>query len=313
LAHGLLIARQNHVGRRTMQVRRGIWSVRRGWMAAIAIVCCCGLRLGANAGTGGLAPNDAWDTFSADISIQRSTVNAAGEPIGTGPQRLQYHWEQSQTTDGWKTSMTLSTAGRHTVQSLSGPMQVDEPLAVTRIENDGDGAPPRMYDDQGRLVQLPSSDEMLTGGQANGASINPLRALMDPTAPSQPPSFGREWIERVMATPSRQASRREALDRRYGKSLERIGGLDRFLTASGDQMTELLVDPDSSLPVEINLVKDGTLVAHTTFAYQSGVAGSQIRRLTHSERLLPGNTGERAVIDVEVTNVRLERRGGGAR
>jgi hypothetical protein len=52
-------------------------------------------------------------------------------------------------------------------------------------------------------------------------------------------------------------------------------------------------------------VRDSALVAHTTFSFVPAPNGSFVRRALHSEHTVPGTRGERSVIDVEITNVRL--------
>ena len=68
---------------------------------------------------------------------------------------------------------------------------------------------------------------------------------------------------------------------------------------------EVLVDSASALVAEVNAVRDSALVAHTTFSFVPAPDGSFIRRALHSEHTVPGTSGERSVIDVQITNVRL--------
>ena len=121
-------------------------------------------------------------------------------------------------------------------------------------------------------------------------------------------TFGRDWIESVIASPNKQSDRRAALERQHGKPVGRIGGFDRFLTTRGEDTVEVLADSQTALPVEINTVRGGALVAHTTVSYTAGAGGSLVRRSVHTEHALPSPDGERAVTDIEFANVRFEER-----
>jgi hypothetical protein len=261
-----------------------------------------------------LAPVDSWDTFAADVTIRRSLVSADGAPVGVATPAVQYHWERTQNGAGWKTIMTLASVDPATVQSLTGAVRLSNSSPVTRIEDDEDGTPLRMFDRQGGLFRMPASEEMFPIGAAAAPGRSGLQPLADPNESSRPAAnLGREWIDRLIAMPSRQADRRQALENQLGKSLERVRGLDRFVIIKGDETREILADPKSALPIEINLVRNGVLVMQTTFTYEQALGKSQIRRASHTEQLASLGTGERTVTDVELTNVRLERRNGGAR
>jgi hypothetical protein len=72
-------------------------------------------------------------------------------------------------------------------------------------------------------------------------------------------------------------------------------------------MHEILVDPDASLPVEVNALRDGALVTHTTFAYAPYAGGVLARRLLHAEAAMPDSAaGDRLVTDVEMTHLSVE-------
>jgi hypothetical protein len=87
-----------------------------------------------------------------------------------------------------------------------------------------------------------------------------------------------------------------------------VRGLDRFVKTDGGQIHEILADPESAVPVEVNLLQDGALLSHTTFGYAAAADGSLVRQSLHIERALPTPTGERAMIDTSYANVRVERR-----
>jgi hypothetical protein len=99
-----------------------------------------------------------------------------------------------------------------------------------------------------------------------------------------------------------------SLLRGHSATRGRVRGLDRFVATEADQSREVLVDPSSALPIEMNLMRGGTLVSHRTMRYEAGPGGTLVRRAMRSERLVSPVSGERAVVDTEFTSVRLERR-----
>ena len=60
--------------------------------------------------------------------------------------------------------------------------------------------------------------------------------------------------------------RRLALQRRFGKAVGRLRGLDRYLESAPDHTTEVLADPDWTVPVEINVVRGGQLQSRARFS-----------------------------------------------
>ena len=85
-------------------------------------------------------------------------------------------------------------------------------------------------------------------------------------------------------------------------------GLDRYVTTTGDRTDETLVDRQLQLPVEANVVRGGRLVSHRTISYEDAAGDLVVRRRVRTERLVSPTTGERAIVELEFTNVRLEQR-----
>ena len=101
-------------------------------------------------------------------------------------------------------------------------------------------------------------------------------------------------------------SRRLALQRRFGKAVGRLRGLDRYLESTPDRTTEVLADPDWAVPVEINVVRGGQLQSRARFSYDAGPGSSLVRRNSHVEQVISKDV--RAVVDVDLSSVRLEDR-----
>jgi hypothetical protein len=120
-----------------------------------------------------------------------------------------------------------------------------------------------------------------------------------------------DWIDQIVAAPEKREVRRSELEGRMGAPVGRRRGLDHYVAAHGDVTVEVLVNPETALPAEMNATRGAGLVARTTFTYSAHPAGVLVRRGLHSELALAESAGARAVTDVELTNVVLSE--GGAR
>ena len=58
-------------------------------------------------------------------------------------------------------------------------------------------------------------------------------------------------------------------------------------------------------------MRDGALVSHSVLSYAEDPGAGLVRRRIRSEQLLSPESGDRAVVDFELANIRLDR--GGAR
>jgi hypothetical protein len=275
----------------------------------------------------GAPPPAAWDTFSADLTIRRQLLRRDGTVSLQGPE-IRYRWSRTLTDRGWKTAMTLVGASPDTIQTAKGPQAVSRKIPISRIEIGDPHTPTRVFDADGRMAFLlpsqarpPKTDAAATDSRRGGpppttmaealAAAVALPASSGASEPLPSASRSREWIEQIMPTRGASAARRSALVRSMGSphSLER--GLERFIGNADDETTEILSDPAWGLPVEINVVRAGALVSHTTFGYAEDPGAGMIRRRMRSEHLLSPESGDRSVVDMELSNIRLDR--GGAR
>jgi hypothetical protein len=249
---------------------------------------------------------ETWNTFSADITIRHARVKADGRPAGGSTPAMRYRWERRLTGAGWKSTMTFENETPVSLQSQGGRKQIENPFAIARIEDDEDGTPLRLFDRAGERVHVPS--ELQLRRQFNRVP-GPLVANETALATAvRPRTFGREWTETILATPSKAAARRTALEHRFGRPAGMVRALDRFVSTHDQETTEVLADPQSALPLEINVVRSQALVSHTTMGYVRGEGGALIRRSLRIERAIPDTAGERTTTDVEINNVRLEEK-----
>jgi hypothetical protein len=288
--------------------RRRSWSFLAAHVLAASVVLPgAGPGAAAAAGsTASLKPTDPWNTFSADVAIRRTQIGEDGQELSAAS-ALTYRWEQSQVSAGWKTTMTVGQMAGPSAQSLiPGAAAVGDTFPIARLEDAGDGTALRIFDDAGQPIQassLPASPQLQTLIGPNGVSY-----ALGATNSVRAARRGKEWIDLIVADPARAATRRTRMVKRYGNIVGQVNGRDRLLKQTRDGVIEVLLDRLLAVPVEINVTKNGTLVAHTTISYANGAANMPVRSVVHTERLLANGRGARAVTEVVLANVRLENR-----
>jgi hypothetical protein len=257
-----------------------------------------------------LAPTDAWDTFSADITLRRSRVNADGQPIGDSAVAHRYHWERSSASGHWQTTMTLAPADAQSLRTVHGNAAIDDRLLIARIVDDEDGSGPRIYNKRGDLLRAPGRLDELLPATPGSDRERPARQPAAKAAGQQPrgvPSPS-QWADNHFIKRSGHDARRLALQRRHGRPTGQVRGLDRYVTTNADRTEETLVDRQLQLPVETNVVREGRLISHKTMSYEDAAGDLVVRRRVHTERVVSPQTGERAIVELEFTNTRLEQR-----
>jgi hypothetical protein len=231
---------------------------------------------------GGL-PSDQYTTVSADVTVRGGWVDASGQLMSTPPP-IQYHWERSRRTGPWKTAISGVSLIQKPMGSLTGPVLPPDRIAGMRIEDDEDGSPIRVYTASGATYSLPA-------GTDSG------------TVPTQ---FNASWIDKFVASSSDANARRQALQQALGSAVDQVGGWDRFIGYAGTEMSEFLVDPQSSVIVQVNVVRDGQLASQTSFVYEPVSQGPLLLRGIHGEHLMSAETGTRSITDIEYLNLRIE-------
>lgn len=282
-------------------------------------------------------------------------LGAAGPRGASGPatdDSEEFIWQRRRRGSSWTTTMTLVNGRTRTVRSMSGDVALPESPTVARVEDDEDGTAPRWFDRAG--VQLTGPTEAVrqrfraaavegTGlavgvvdgvGGAAGATPEaepglPLRALGLGNA--RRPVQGREWVGALVMSLADRPSRMRALTNSFGRRTGLVRGLGRYVRQAVDPdhgtvlhevLHEVLVDEQSAVPVEVNIVRGGALVSHSLFAYERGASGAVVRRGVRVEHLLEtgpqaaalarvkGLAGARVVSEVSFTDIRLEQKGG---
>ena len=249
-----------------------------------------------------------WNTFSAEMTLNRYDIGLDGTPAGFKAPAVTYRFERTAAPWGWRTSFTLIAAERQKVQSVKGREKEIDSLSVVRLEDDGDGTPIRVTTRDGRrpVSRLPVS--VVKDGLDKVLGLNP--GLPDSlftakkTKPVQPAS-DRDWVDSLVAASGKSPARRAALVRRYGGSTGKHQGLDRYESVQGPHRIEVLADPQSSVVVAMNTFRDGVAVDRTTLIYTQA-QGALVRKGIRSERRVSAET--RAVTEVEFSKVTFEQR-----
>ena len=277
--------------------------------------------------TPGVAPAPAWDTFSADVTIRRRMVRKDGTPGPEAPE-MRYRWVRTLGDTGWKTTMTVLSVSADVVQTSKGAQAVSRKVPVSRIEIGDARSPARIFDAEGRMLfMLPTAPPPDTSGPASGAALpaeleavrgaaaafkaNLASAVTAGTDAGHTPADlrSREWVEHLLPTAAGRGARRAALVRDMGSPQGLVRGLERFVHDRDGHTTEVLSDPTWSVPVEINVARDGVLVSHSVLSYDEDPGAGLVRRRIRSEQLLSPESGDRALVDFELSNIRLGRGG----
>ena len=249
-----------------------------------------------------------WNTFSAEVTLNRYDVGADGKPAGFRAPAVTYRFERIAAPWGWRTSFSLIAAERQKVQSLKGPDREIDSLSVVRLEDDGDGTPIRVTTRDGRrpVSRLPVS--VVKDGLDKVLSLNPdLSASIFTTTRKKPiqSTPDRDWVDSIVASPGRDAIRRSALIHRFGGSTGKYQGFDRYESVQGPHRIEVLADPQSSVVVAVNTFRDGIALDRTTLIYTQA-HGALVRKGIRSERRVSAE--RRLITEVEFSKVVFEQR-----
>jgi len=257
------------------------------------------------------APEEAWDTFGADLSIQQALLSPSGSVVLTPPS-VAMRVERSRIATGWRTRIILQDVQQAVARTPAGQTPLDNPFLVTRLEYDADGTPARFFNRRGQRVVPPGTTERsaidLPAAVVSAANL-PIIDFANPAVVrtgTRSPAPG--WLENVVATPAERDARKRALEGQYGRMRGRVNGMDQYVSTIGDTTCEALVVSDAAVPVEINVARNATLVGRNTFTHDRLPDGAMIRRLLHTEQVTTTGPG-RVVTDVALANVAFTKTG----
>jgi hypothetical protein len=249
-----------------------------------------------------------WNTFSADFTIQTQQILSNATHPAAPATPVTYHMERTQVPSGWKTVTTFLSSRPFVYQDHGKQVQIDhDPIA--RIEDDGDGTPPRIIARDGQPLELISP-------QFREAILAKVSDQVMPRLPAQTEEdrrrrteragrTGRDWLRAIVDTRP-NADRQAQLARRYGRARDQQRGFDHFISFSGNRRAEVLAERQTGLVSAIDVYENNELKTHATYAWTEGPGRSFVRFATHTERRL--NANARLAVDVQIANVTLERR-----
>ena len=274
--------------------------------------------------TPGTPPAPTWDTFSADLTLKRRLLNKDGSPQLEAPE-IRYRWQRKLGDSGWTSTLTVLSVAPTTIQTAKGPQPASMKVPISRVEIGDPRTPSRVFDTNGNLVFMratpmfaPIAGTVGADRRATTASPDDAPGRLDLTSAALPADLldrasaamrSRDWVEHLMPSASGRAARRAALLRDLGTPQGTVRGLERFVTAANGATTEVLADPTWAVPVEMSVVENGSLVSHSTLSYEQDPGAGLVRRRLRTELLLSAESGQRSQVDVEFSNIRLDRGG----
>ena len=160
----------------------------------------------------------------------------------------------------------------------------------------------RLYNRRGDRLREPTAADRRLFGLVNPA-LGFERTRHTPDEHAGPPV---ELLVDVRAAATNVAPRSSASSARPSNA---CGASIATSKTRRDDVDEVLVDPVTALPAELNTVRAGALVSRVQMAYEPKGNGSFVRRWFRAERAL-ADTARRVVTTIDVTNVQVVAGGG---
>jgi hypothetical protein len=187
-----------------------------------------------------------------------------------------------------------------TAESVDGPVALDNPFLAVRMELDPGGGL-RLYNRRGeRLREVTAADRRHFGPANPGRPVTP---------PDSRVMSARARTSNLLVSAAKSDERRAELERQFGRPVERVRGLDRYIRTRQGDIDEVLVDPATALPIELNTVRNGALASQIQMTYEPTGNGALIRRWFRAERAL-ADAARRVVTTIDVTNAQVGSGGG---
>jgi hypothetical protein len=213
--------------------------------------------------------------MSVEVSITHTMLDRDGNPTLPPAVPTVFTVARTRGPAGWQTVVTYRKHTGAPTRSSS------HPLDGARVEFDEGSRGARVFDAAGELQPLLSREF------AEGVPVS--------RGPGQ-------WLKGLIATDQERWMRSRDLTEKYGSPVGREQGLDRFLIRRDGMVEEVLADPRSALPREINRIRDGILESHIVLEYDRRADGAWIRRRMRAEHLVPGDMPHRTRTIVEFNN-----------
>lgn len=240
----------------------------------------------------------AWNTYGYDVSTVVHRLGANGQPRMLAELATSHHVERTLVSGRWRTTIDFQPSSIRSSPSAAAQRVRG---AVSRLVDDGDGSPPRLYDATGTILHVPNPPP--TGLPSSGALPKPARFA----GPRHDPLQDRSAINSFLLTPEALPARRAAILRALGEP--EAGGTEtraQYTVRRDSSVTTFAVDPSIGAPIEITERRQGTVSFHMTFDYERGTDGVATLSRTRSER--PASGARTATItETTYRNIHLSR------
>jgi hypothetical protein len=225
------------------------------------------------------APSFAQEVFSAEVLLERRTVDASGKTLSAAaPAR--FRLVESIRNGETVTSLTyLPAPGLPPVGAAS------DQLAGMRVELDQDSRAVRVFDRSGKPI-----DVATPGHTADRKGRTKRSTLVGP-----------------VARKTQVGERLRELRSDLGQPVGKVRQLERYLRRTGDDTVEVLVLMPHAVPVEVNVLRDGVMESHVTYEYEQLEDGTLFQRVARTETRDPSRPGERSVVALTYSNVKTQK------
>lgn len=231
------------------------------------------------------------DRFVADLAVRQGRlVDGQTEIQWFAPKQMRIERERG--PRAWKTTLTFTGD-----DALRGRLSDND---VAGIVDDGEDTL-QAIDRAGRrrpIRDMPGLDQLLGG---------PGRKVSDAPRPARRRRLDSDWLETFVATPAGRDRRARAVAASLGPVRGKVRGLDRYVSTEGRITREVLLDPSSLVPLEVNEATDGRLNLRTTMTYQPDARGALTRTGMRIEQR--GGPTHTTIIDLQYSNIRLPKGG----
>jgi len=246
----------------------------------------------------------AWDTFVADVAITTTREGGKSNLPPTMPP-IAYHLERSLQGNGkWRNVMTIDRSAMALALKSSVGRRLPA-TAVARIEDDGDGTPPRMYNADGGVVHTGQPPALPSSFPANPNTQSPVPTPRRTLSPAASPRMLANWIDGVVLTSQKTEERRESFLRAYGQPRVLSGATEYQVVR--DSVTSIIrVDPSAQAITEVQHLVGGVLLGRWQFGYERQPDGTMIRSSISAEGKDRVTGGRRTTV-TRFSNIRLEK------
>jgi hypothetical protein len=243
--------------------------------------------------------------LEADLTVRHRRLASDGTPLGPDLPAMVVHVDRRRSGARWRTSLTLRSDAPARILALNGAHDLPNPFAIARMEFDDDGAAPRMFDRQGHPVPVPGrAARRFFDRPDRSQAPSPADQLLARLPSAIRPTGGA--FEGLVVDRADRDRRARHLETRFGRAVGRVRGLDRYVAPAGEALEEVLVDPETALPAEVNVARGGQLVRRSTFAYAEAAGRRLVRRQALAEQLLPGDRGDRLQSTIALSDVVID-------